>query len=249
MGRVPGLAGTTVGKKILMALSGLILWGFVIGHMIGNLKVYQGPEAFNHYAEGLRTFGAPFFGRGQLLWLARLILLAAVGVHIVAAVQLVLKSRAARTVGYKKLQAQTFSFASRTMAWGGVTILAFVIYHLLHFTFGTVHQDFRPGDAYHNLVTGFQSLPVSLAYMAAMIPLGFHLYHGLWSALQTLGANNPAYTKWRRPLAGFIAVVVIAANLSFPIAVLAGVVRPVVPGTGVAQTQERGSGIADRGSR
>ncbi len=237
MAQTLGLAGTTVGKKILMAVSGLILWGFVIGHMVGNLKVYQGPAAFNHYAEGLRTFGAPFFGRGQLLWLARLTLLFAVGVHIVAAFQLVRKSRAARNVGYKRFDSETFSVASRTMTWGGLAILAFVIYHLLHLTFGAVHPDFRTGDAYHNFVSGFQSLPVSTAYLLAMIPLGFHLYHGLWSALQTLGASNPVYNRWRRPLAGLLATVVIAANVSFPVAVLAGVVRPVSPGSGVARVE------------
>jgi succinate dehydrogenase / fumarate reductase cytochrome b subunit len=216
---------TTVGKKILMAVSGLILWGFVIGHMVGNLKVFQGPEAFNHYAEGLRTFGEPFFGRGQILWLVRIALLFAVGVHIVAALQLVLKGRAARRVRYQKFEPLTFSMASRTMAWGGVAILAFVIYHLLHLTFGSVHPDFIPHQAYHNFVAGFRSVPVSIGYMLAMIPLGLHLYHGLWSALQTLGINNPAYNRLRRPLAGIIAAGVIAANLSFPIAVLAGFVK------------------------
>ncbi|MEX2281475.1 MAG: succinate dehydrogenase cytochrome b subunit [Gemmatimonadota bacterium] len=222
---VVGFTETTVGKKILMALSGLILWGFVIVHMAGNLKVYQGPEAFNHYAEGLRTFGEPFFGRGQILWLARIALLFAVGVHIIAALQLVLKSRAARKVRYQKFEPMVFSLASRTMAWGGVAILAFVIYHLLHLTFGSVHPDFRPHQAYHNFVAGFRSVPVSIAYMLAMFPLGLHLYHGIWSALQTLGINNPAYNRLRRPLAGVIAAAVIAANLSFPIAVLTGVVK------------------------
>jgi succinate dehydrogenase / fumarate reductase, cytochrome b subunit len=225
MARVLGFAESTVGKKILMALSGLILWGFVIGHMVGNLKVYQGPEAFDHYAEGLRTFGSPFFGRGQLLWLVRAALLFAVTIHIVAAVQLVLKSRAARKVGYKTFESLGFSFASRTMAWGGAAILAFVIYHLLHLTFGTVHPDFRPHQAYYNFVAGFQSVPVSIAYMLAMVPLGFHLYHGLWSAFQTLGMNNPAYNHLRRPAAGAIAAAVVIANLSFPIAVLSGVVK------------------------
>jgi succinate dehydrogenase / fumarate reductase cytochrome b subunit len=234
MARMSGLVDTTVGKKVLMALSGLILWGFVIGHMIGNLKVYQGPEAFNHYAEGLRSFGEPFFGRGQLLWIVRIVLLAAVAVHIGAAVQLVLKSRAARKVGYKRFDSLAFSAASRTMVWGGLAILAFVIYHLMHFTFGNVHPDFRPGDAYHNFVTGFQSVPVALAYALAMVPLGLHLYHGFWSALQTLGANNPAYRSWRRPVAATVAALIIAVNLSFPIAVLAGVVRPVSGGTGPA---------------
>ena len=226
MARAVGFYQTSVGKKIVMAISGLVLWGFVIVHMLGNLKVYQGPEAFNHYAEGLRTVGAPFFGRGQLLWAARIILLAAVALHIAAAAQLVLASKRARQTSYKRFDSLAFSFASRTMAWGGVTILAFVIYHLMHFTFGNVHPGFVPGDAYHNLVTGFQSVPVSLAYMAAMIPLGFHMYHGLWSTFQTLGANNPAYNKWRRPLALAIAVTTIAANLSFPVAVMSGALAP-----------------------
>jgi len=225
MARTTGFYDTTVGKKITMAVAGIVLYGFVIGHMVGNLKVYQGREAFNHYAEGLRTFGAPFFGHAQVLWLVRLALLAAVAVHIVAAFQLWRKSRAARRVQYTKFDALTFSFASRTMAWGGVAILAFVIYHLMHLTFGNVHPDFIPGDAYHNFVTGFQSVPVSVAYVIAMIPLGFHLYHGFWSVFQTLGASNPAYNRWRRPLAAIIAVAIIVANISFPIAVLTGVVR------------------------
>ena len=221
----PGITATSVSKKILMALSGLILWGFVIGHMVGNLKVYQGPEAFDHYAEGLRTFGSPFFGRGQVLWMVRAALIFAVVVHIAAATQLVLKSRAARRSRYRKFESLGFSIASRTMAWGGLAILAFVIYHLLHLTFGSIHPDFRPHQAYHNFVAGFQSVPVSIAYMLAMVPLGFHLYHGLWSAFQTLGINNPVYNRLRRPVAGVIAAGVVAANLSFPIAVLAGVVK------------------------
>lgn len=225
MARVVGFTETSVGKKIIMAISGLILWGFVIVHMLGNLKVYFGREVFNHYAEGLRTMGAPFFGYGQLLWLARIILLLAVFAHIVAAAQLVIASKRARAVNYKKFDSLAFSFASRTMTWGGVTILAFVIYHLMHFTFGNVHPQFIPGDAYHNFVTGFQSVVVSLAYIIAMIALGFHMYHGLWSTFQTLGFNNTAYNKLRRPLALVIAVGTIAANLSFPIAVLTGLLR------------------------
>jgi succinate dehydrogenase / fumarate reductase, cytochrome b subunit len=239
MSRVVGFYQTSVGKKIVMAISGLILWGFVIGHMLGNLKVYMGPEAFNHYAEGLRTFGQPFFGRGQVLWLVRIILLAAVALHIIAAAQLVLASKRARKTGYKRFDSLAFSFASRTMAWGGVTILAFVIYHLMHFTFGNVHPDFVPGDAYHNFVTGFQRVPVSLAYMAAMIPLGFHMYHGLWSTFQTLGANNPAYNRWRRPLALTIALIVILMNLSFPVSVMSGGLRPAPLDGSIVQGERR----------
>jgi succinate dehydrogenase / fumarate reductase, cytochrome b subunit len=226
MARVHSLWGSTVGKKITMAVSGVILIGFVVGHMIGNLKVYQGPEAFNHYADGLRAFGDPFFGTNQLLWLIRAVLLAAVLVHIVAAAQLTLHSRKARRVGYRKYDNDlAFSYASRTMVWGGVIILAFIVFHIMHLTIGNVHPDFVHHDAYHNFVAGFQNVPVSLAYIAAMIPLGFHLYHGFWSMLQTLGASNPEYNHIRRPVAAGLAVIVVVGNISFPVAVLAGLVR------------------------
>jgi succinate dehydrogenase / fumarate reductase, cytochrome b subunit len=226
MARVYSLWGSTVGKKITMAVSGVILIGFVVGHMIGNLKVYQGPEAFNHYAEGLRAFGDPFFGTNQLLWLIRVVLLAAVLVHIVAAAQLTLHSRKARRIGYKKYDNDlAFSYASRTMVWGGIIILAFIVFHILHLTTGDVHPDFRPHDAYHNFVAGFSTLPIALAYIAAMIPLGFHMYHGFWSMLQTLGASNPEYNRMRRPVAAVLAVIVVLGNISFPVAVLAGLVR------------------------
>jgi succinate dehydrogenase / fumarate reductase, cytochrome b subunit len=225
MARAFSLWGSTVGKKIAMALSGLILIGFVVGHMIGNLKVYQGPEVFNHYAEGLRLFGAPFFGTNQALWLIRVVLLAAVLIHIVAAAQLTLQSRKARTHGYRKYDNDlVFSYASRTMVWGGVIILAFVVFHIMHLTVGNVHPDFVEGNAYHNFVAGFRVLPVSLAYIAAMIPLGFHMYHGFWSMLQTLGANNPHYNRYRRPVAAGLAGLVVIGNISFPVAILAGLV-------------------------
>lgn len=223
--RVFSLWDSSVGKKILMAVTGLVLYGFVIGHMLGNLKVYMGPVAFNHYAEGLRTVGAPFFAHGQLLWLARIILLASVLVHIVAAIRLSLKSKRARKHGYKKYDGLEFSYASRTMFWGGITILAFVIFHLLDLTFGKLNPSFIPGDAYHNFVTTFQRVPVSIAYIAAMIPLGLHLYHGFWSMMQTLGANNPRYNRLRRPLAAFLSGAIVLANISFPVAVMLGVVK------------------------
>jgi len=227
MRRVLTLWGSTVGKKIMMASTGVILILFVIGHMVGNLKIYMGREVFNHYAEGLRSFGAPFFAHGQLLWLIRLGLIACVLVHIVAATQLWLRSRAARPVGYRKYEVNglVFSYASRAMVWGGVALAFFVVFHLMHLTWGNVHPAFVPGDAYHNFVAGFQSLPVSLAYIAAMIPLGLHLYHGIWSMLQTLGVSNEKYNHVRRPVAAAIALLVTLANISFPVAVLAGLVK------------------------
>ena len=223
--RAFGLWDSSVGKKIVMAVSGLVLYGFVIGHMIGNLKVYFGPAAFNHYAEGLRTFGEPFFARGQVLWLVRSVLLAAVLIHIVAAIQLTLKSKRARRRGYKKFDGLEFSYASRAMFWGGIALIAFVVFHLLDLTFGTVNPAFVHGNAYHNFVTTFQRVPVSIAYIAFMIPLGLHLYHGFWSMLQTLGANNPRYNRVRRPIAAVLAWLIVLGNISFPVAVMLGIIR------------------------
>ncbi len=224
--RVLTLWGSSVGKKIMMAVTGVILIGFVFVHMLGNLKVYMGADAFNHYAEGLRTFGAPFLAHGQLLWIARIVLLVAVAIHITAATQLTLKAKAARPVAYKKYaDDMVFSYASRTMVWGGIIILLFVIYHILHLTLGAVHPDFIAGDAYHNFVRGFQSVPVSLFYMLTMIPLGLHMYHGFWSMLQSLGVNNSKYNHLRRPIAAGLALLVTLGNLSFPIAVLSGVLK------------------------
>jgi succinate dehydrogenase / fumarate reductase cytochrome b subunit len=223
--RPAGFYGASVGKKITMALTGAILVLFVIGHFAGNLKVYLGPEEFNHYAEGLRTLGAPIFPRGSLLWIVRIVLLVSVLTHITSAAQLWLQSKRARRLGYRKTESLVIAYASRTMVWGGLTILAFVVFHILNLTTGDIHPDFVPGDAYHNFVAGFQVVPVSVAYVLAMIPLGFHLYHGIWSAFQTLGATDVRYRDWRRPLALIIALVVVLGNMSFPVAVLAGIVR------------------------
>lgn len=218
------LWSSSVGKKIMMAVSGLILYGFVLGHMIGNLKVYQGREAFNHYAEGLRTFGAPFFGHGQLLWVVRIVLLAALFIHIAAVVNLARQSKKARKHSYKKFDGLEFSYASRTMLWGGLLLLAYVVYHLMHLTFGNAHPNFVPGDAYNNFVVGFQQWPASVAYIVAMIPLALHMYHGFWSMLQTLGANNPKYNRMRRPVALTLALLVALLNIMFPVSVLLGLV-------------------------
>jgi succinate dehydrogenase / fumarate reductase, cytochrome b subunit len=224
MARDFSLWGSTVGKKIAMAVSGIILLGFVVGHMVGNLKVFQGRDSFNLYAQGLRQFGLPFFSDGQLLWLVRVVLLAALLIHITAAFQLTRRSRAARAVGYSKYDNDlAFSYASRTMVWGGVIILLFVVYHIMHLTLGVAHPDFNHADPYHNFIVGFRSVPVSLAYIAAMIPLGLHMYHGFWSMLQSLGADNPAYARFRRPVAAFLAIAVVVGNISFPVAVLTGI--------------------------
>jgi succinate dehydrogenase / fumarate reductase cytochrome b subunit len=225
MGRVGRLYGSTVGKKIAMAATGVLLFGFVVVHMLGNLKLYQGQEKYDAYAHFLREVGSPVFGHGQLLWLGRLGLLAAVALHLDAAVRLTVSSRRARPDAYHSRADQSFHYASRTMRWGGLIIATFVVYHILHLTFGTVHADFRPDSPYHNVVTGFLSWPVALAYIAAMIPLGLHLHHGLWSATQTLALRNPRIQRVRRPAAAAIAWLIVLGNVSLPVSVLAGVVR------------------------
>lgn len=225
MQRARNLYGSSVGKKVAMAASGVFLFGFVIAHLLGNLKIYQGAAKFDAYAHGLRELGKPLLGHGQALWIMRFALLAAVGIHIVAAVQVTLASRAARRTSYVKRNDLSFTYASRTMRWGGAILLAFVVYHLLHLTLGTAHHDF--GDsAYHNVVAGFRLWPVSLAYAVAMLPLGLHIYHGLWSATQTLSIRNPKLLRIRRGLAAALAIFIVVGNLSIPLSVLAGWVEP-----------------------
>jgi len=225
MGRALKLFDSTVGKKILMAISGVMLLGFVFFHMLGNLKLYQGAAKFDAYAEFLRVVGAPIFGHDQFLWLARLGLLSAVAIHIYCAIALTRISRAARPQGYRKGNDLSFSYASRTMRWGGVIILAFIVYHLLHLTLGVVHMPDNETSVYARVVFGFQQWPIAVAYVFAMIPLIFHLYHGVWSITQTLGIETPWVVRWRRPIAAVFALTVGLGNISIPIAVLSGVVR------------------------
>lgn len=216
---------SSIGMKAVMAVTGLILVLFVIGHMVGNLKVFQGPEKFDAYAEFLREVGEPLVGYGQLLWVARIVLLASVIAHIGAALQLTRVGVAARPVRYQRWTPDASTYASRTMRWGGVIIFAFVVYHLLHLTFGAAHPDFVPGAAYHNVLAGFRTWPVTVAYVVAVTALGFHLYHGVWSVFQSLGANHPDYNRYRRPVAGAVAAVVTLGFITVPIAVVTGLVR------------------------
>ena len=218
---------SAVGKKALMAVTGLLLFGFVFGHMVGNLKLYQGAEKLDAYAEWLREVGTPALPPSGVLWIARIGLLGAVVLHILSATQLTLANRRARPVSYRKRKSVKADYASRTMVWGGVIIALFVVYHLAHFTWGSAwaHPDFVPGSVYHNVVAGFQVWWVSAFYIVAQIALGFHLYHGLWSLFQSLGLNNPRFNSWRRVFAWTFALVISAANISFPIAVLTGVIN------------------------
>ena len=215
-----GFARSSIGRKVIMASTGVVLVVYVIGHMVGNLQVYGGPEGINAYGRFLHTFV-----HGQAIWIARIVLLAAVLLHIWSATSLTLTSRKARAVGYRERQWTESTYASRTMRWGGVIILLFVIYHILHFTTGAVHPDFVPGDVYHNFVAGFRVVPVSIAYIVAMIALGLHLRHGVWSMFQTLGVSHPRYMRAAHVGAWIVAIAVTIGNISFPLAVLAGIVK------------------------
>lgn len=215
---------SAVGKKAVMAVTGIILFGFILVHMVGNLHLYEGPQYMNEYGQFLRQVGAPAIPPHVALWIARAVLLAAVVLHIWAAWQVSRMSREARPVRYEQRPKKHTSYASRTMRWGGVIILLFVIYNLLHFTLGTVHPDFREGEPYHNVVAGFRIWWVSLFYIVAQAALGFHLYHGMWSLFQSLGWNHPRFNRWRDVFAHTFAWVITVGNISFPIAVLTGLV-------------------------
>ena len=220
MSQAPGFLGSSIGRKVVMAVTGVILFAYVLGHMLGNLQVYLGPEALNHYGVLLRQL---LHGAG--IWIVRVVMLAAVSLHIWAATSLTLESWRARPEGYREQKWKESTYASRTMRWGGVIILLFVIYHLLHLTTGTVHPNFVEGDIYHNFVTGFQSVPASLFYIIAMVALGLHLRHGVWSMCQTLGVSHPRYMRIAHAGAWIFAILIVAGNISFPLAVLFGIVK------------------------
>ena len=213
---------TTVGKKAVMAVTGVILFGFVVGHLLGNLQIYISQEQINHYSATLKSH--PGF-----LWSARIGLLLAVFLHIWSSFELWLLQKQARPVAYIKKDNIASTYASRTMMWSGPIVLAFIIFHLLHFTFGTIHPGgpFNEDDVYNNVVTGFQVWPVSLFYIIAMIMLCYHLYHGLWSMFQSLGISHPVYTPWIKLGAKIVAILIAAGNISIPVAVLTGLINPV----------------------
>lgn len=203
-----------------MAATGAVLFGFVVGHMLGNLQVYLGPEALNAYAVTLRRLG-----HGGVLWTVRAGLLAAVASHIWAATALTLGNWAARPVGYRRWKARESTYASRTMVWSGPILAAFIVYHLLHLTVGSAHPGFVEGDVYRNVITGFRVWPVSVFYIAAQLALGLHLYHGVWSMMQTVGLSHPRYNPLRTAFSALVTSAVVVGNISIPLAVLAGVIN------------------------
>ncbi len=219
------LYSTALGKKYVMAITGIMLIGFVVAHMVGNLKMYLGPEDFNHYAEFLRELLVPILPRTFALWIMRIGLIVAFALHIHAAYSLTILNRKARGTKYQSERDYVAAnFASRTMRWTGIIVALFLLWHLADLTWGWVNPDFVRGDAYDNVVASFERVPVSILYIVANIALGIHLFHGTWSLFQSMGWNNPRFNRWRRELAAGVAAIIVVGNVSFPIAVLAGIV-------------------------
>lgn len=212
---------STVGKKVIMGVTGVILVGFVVSHMLGNILVFQGADKLDAYSAFLRS-------TGKLLWIARAVLLVAVILHIDAAWKLTRRARAARHHDYRTRRPQASTWGARTMRWGGVLLLVFIVYHLLHLTFGVVHPDaphFNHETVNHNVVTGFQALWVVVFYELAMVALGLHLYHGTAAMILSLGGSHPRYTPAWRKVATAIAVLTAVGFMAIPLAVYFGWVR------------------------
>jgi succinate dehydrogenase / fumarate reductase, cytochrome b subunit len=222
MQKVLTLYNTSIGKKAVMALTGLVLFGFVIGHCLGNLQVYLGPLPFNRYAAALKSMGG-------LLWAVRAGLAAVFIVHLVAAYQLWRLKRTARSHRYRVKQPEiAATYASKTMFWTGPLLLLFVLYHVAHFTYpGLAFGDYSHSthNIYGNVLNGFRVPWVSSLYIASQMVLGLHLYHGAWSLLQSLGISNPLRNDRWRGGAQAIAMAVVVANITIPLAVVFGVVR------------------------
>ena len=218
----PGVfVGSTIGRKVVMAVTGLALFGFVLVHMLGNLQMFlKDHGAINHYGRFLREM---LHGGG--IWVVRGVLLVAVIAHIGAAWSLTRTSWKARPMSYKVVTPNASTYASRTMRWSGPILGLFIVYHLLHFTVGTVHPAFVDGDVYRNVIVGFSVWPVSLFYVIAMLALGLHLRHGAWSMLQTLGASHPRWDGVRNAVATACTVIIVLGFISVPLAVLAGVLK------------------------
>ena len=208
-----------VGKKVVMAVTGLIGVGFVVGHMLGNLQMFQGPDKMNSYAAFLKSLGG-------LLWLARLVLIGAVILHVVAAVQLTRQKQAARPVGYVKgPQWAVSTAASRSIRWGGALLLAFIVFHILHFTTRSLFAGYSETNVYGNVVAGFSKWWVTLFYLVSMAALFLHLYHGVWSSPRTLGAVKPSRNPLMRRVAPLIAILVYLGFSVIPAAVLLGFIK------------------------
>ena len=219
MNRAVRFYRTAIGKKVVMATTGLIGIGFVIGHMSGNLLAFAGPDELNAYAHFLQS-------TGELLWILRVVLIASVVLHVIAAVQLTAQNRAARPTGYVQREPQVSTWAARTMRWGGALLLIFIVLHILHFTTG----DWKPSgsysetDVYSNIVLSFRIWWVTLFYVVAMIALGLHLYHGAWSSVRSLGLSQPSPKPLHRTIALGVAILLWIGFTAVPVAVFVGLI-------------------------
>jgi succinate dehydrogenase / fumarate reductase cytochrome b subunit len=220
------LYGTDVGKKYAMAISGIVFLGYIFAHMVGNLKMFLGPEAMDSYGEWLReSLLYPIVPHHVALWGLRLTLIVAVVLHVHAAYALTMMNRRARPVKYQSSRDFIAAdFAARTMRWTGIIVLLFLAYHLADFTWGWANPGFERGEVYRNGVASLSNPVVALFYIAANLALGFHLYHGAWSLFQSLGINSPRFNPWRRLFAIAFAVVTIGGFFAVPIAVQLGIV-------------------------
>jgi len=217
---------SALGKKYVMAITGVVWMGYVLAHMVGNLKVYLGPESIDHYGEWLRTgLLTPVLPDTGTLWILRVILIVALVWHVVAAYELTVMNRRARPEAYRsKRDYVAADFAARTMRWTGVIVLLFILFHLADFTWGWANPDFEHGHVYNNFVTSLGRPVVAFFYVVANIALGVHLYHGGWSLFQSMGWNSRRLGHLRRSFAIAFAVIVVVGNVSFPLAVQFGIV-------------------------
>lgn len=216
------LLRSSIGRKVIMAVTGVALFGFVLAHMAGNLQAFAGPTKLDEYGAALRRVPA-------VLWTFRLGLLAIAILHVWAAASLTLASRGARSLGYRALTPQDSTYASRSMRISGVVLLVFIVYHLLHLTLGSAHPDFVEGAVTHNVVAGFNVLWVTCFYFLAMACLGLHLWHGVWSMTQTFGLAHPRYDALRENAATAFTLFVVLGFLAVPVGVLTGLIREAPP--------------------
>lgn len=210
---------SSIGKKVVMGATGVIMVGFLVFHMAGNLQIFIGRETINKYSAILHT-------SEELLWVARIVLIVSVLLHIVSAYQLTIRDHAARPVAYKKYERQSSTIGSRMMRWGGVLILVFIPLHLLNFTTGGWHPAFEHGDVYGNLVYAFQQWPLlAVFYVVVMVFVGLHLYHGAWAMLRSLGVAKPSLNPLERKFVSLLAWVVALGFVAVPAAIVLGLVR------------------------
>ncbi|MCC6276211.1 MAG: succinate dehydrogenase cytochrome b subunit [Leptospiraceae bacterium] len=223
----PGFFETSIGKKFLMAGTGVLLLGFVLAHMAGHLQMFLGQNAYNHYAHTLKSLG-------PILWIMRIGLFLIFIIHVRTAAVLTRENRQARPIGYTFSQTIKASLASRTMIYTGLLVLVFVIYHLLHFTLGVIHPDHfrmtdsdgRP-DVYSMMILGFRNYAISFSYFVAMAVLAFHLSHGFFSAFQTFGINKPEYDSKIKLVSNLLALFIFLGFISVPVSILAGIIQPL----------------------